>query len=573
MANEESSEFAAFVSHSSNDVEVAMELVESLENSGKKCWIAPRNIAPGSDYPTELVRAIKRCKCIIVLISESANRSDPVKRELELAYRYNKPIFPVRLEDVPPGPELEFFVSSLQWVDVWQGHLKDYVGFISQAISEGTLPAEAFKAAPKRKLRIGAGQILLAGVGLAVVAVLYAIYQSLNPILDAPIIPDTTSRTQNLREPEIRVQMPPVSGKTPATDLDAIDWISWTRCTLDVSSSLSSYCTIPSNAFMAFNSPLQTVWIGRDADTLQPAFLAKEVTMVTSSASGGRQETYDTHFVTPPDWENFFFQYELANGDRTAVYEKEGAGTRVNYEHLRFLAIGEDDATRAYLTYGKLGFGQSDGWFLAFPFLDRSLLGSLSQSLFEYDFDGRGYLDSEYRNLLPIEPAGDETPVKIKVTDGAPVASGEYEYQISAKAFLNVATETLLRAAKTEEPTCRRTRHPESRENVVLCYWSRSAKNIRDNSHLLPVIDTILIGSNPNGLDTVYTGSLDPETMLTKSWADLLSCNQQAIEYCADGAYTDLPMYFALDAETTDVYYQLRLIDGSTTDVNRIRIP
>ena len=49
-----------FISHSSNDKKVANDLCDSLETIGYRCWIAPRDIPPGSRYESEIVNAINR---------------------------------------------------------------------------------------------------------------------------------------------------------------------------------------------------------------------------------------------------------------------------------------------------------------------------------------------------------------------------------------------------------------------------------------------------------------------------------------------------------------------------------
>ncbi|UTW45256.1 TIR domain-containing protein [bacterium SCSIO 12696] len=128
--------YAAFISHSSKDMEKAYEICESLEERGLKCWIAPRDIRPGKAYAEEIVYGVQQSRCLVVLLSESANNSINVAAEAEEARKSGKPIFPVRIEDVQPSSKLSFYVSVTQWIDAWSGSLLDHVDHLAKEIHE-----------------------------------------------------------------------------------------------------------------------------------------------------------------------------------------------------------------------------------------------------------------------------------------------------------------------------------------------------------------------------------------------------------------------------------------------------
>ena len=46
---------AAFISYASQDAAVAKAIVAALENQGITCWVAPRNVVPGTLYANEIV--------------------------------------------------------------------------------------------------------------------------------------------------------------------------------------------------------------------------------------------------------------------------------------------------------------------------------------------------------------------------------------------------------------------------------------------------------------------------------------------------------------------------------------
>jgi hypothetical protein len=108
-----------FVSHGSENREQANELARYLEARGLSIWIAPRDVRPGVDYSEALQEAIEQCSAFLVLVTDKANKSPYVRVETELAFSLEKPIFPVRVGDVKPGPGLALFLKIRHWTDAF----------------------------------------------------------------------------------------------------------------------------------------------------------------------------------------------------------------------------------------------------------------------------------------------------------------------------------------------------------------------------------------------------------------------------------------------------------------------
>lgn len=106
-----------FISHSTKDKIAADAVVAHLERDGLRCWCAPRDILPGSSWATSIVRGITDCKVMVVVFSANANKSDHIRREVERAVGHGIPVVPVRIEDVMPQGDLEYFLSSSHWMD------------------------------------------------------------------------------------------------------------------------------------------------------------------------------------------------------------------------------------------------------------------------------------------------------------------------------------------------------------------------------------------------------------------------------------------------------------------------
>src|SRR5271154_1012644 len=70
-----------FVSYASHDAPVANSIVQTLERHGLRCWIAPRDVTPGSHYADGIMSAIIRAKALILVLSGGALASKHVGRE------------------------------------------------------------------------------------------------------------------------------------------------------------------------------------------------------------------------------------------------------------------------------------------------------------------------------------------------------------------------------------------------------------------------------------------------------------------------------------------------------------
>jgi hypothetical protein len=115
-----------FVSHASPEADRANALVQGIESAAAaRCWVAPRDVRPGADYRAEIIDAIKASTHCVVLMSAASNASPHVLREVTLADQYSKKIIPVRLDDTPMRPELEYLLSGRHWTP-WTMLEKDF---------------------------------------------------------------------------------------------------------------------------------------------------------------------------------------------------------------------------------------------------------------------------------------------------------------------------------------------------------------------------------------------------------------------------------------------------------------
>jgi TolB-like protein/tetratricopeptide (TPR) repeat protein len=126
-----------FLSYASQDTEVANTVCRELESRGIRCWIAPRDVAPGALYADAIVRAINEAKVLLIVLSQSAVASSHVGREIERAASKHKQIIALRIDTAPLSPALEYFLSESQWVDMPALGMQAALGKIADVVRAG----------------------------------------------------------------------------------------------------------------------------------------------------------------------------------------------------------------------------------------------------------------------------------------------------------------------------------------------------------------------------------------------------------------------------------------------------
>src|SRR4051794_1088572 len=144
-----------FLSYSSKDRSAADRVCAQLERARLRTWMAPRDIVPGMNWGGSIIKAISDCKAFVLLFSAHSNASPQVIREVERAVGKGKPVLLFRLEEVPPSPDLEYFISAPHWLDATTPPLDGHIGILAEQVrtlvSQWTSPGGASNDAEKSK--------------------------------------------------------------------------------------------------------------------------------------------------------------------------------------------------------------------------------------------------------------------------------------------------------------------------------------------------------------------------------------------------------------------------------------
>lgn len=123
-----------FISYSLKDKESANKVCDVLEGKGIKCWIAPRDVAPGAKYARAIISALASSRLVVLVFSSHTNQSEHVESEIDYAYNKHIPIITLRLEDAALSQSLEYYLSKSQWFDALTPPLEKHVNVLSESV-------------------------------------------------------------------------------------------------------------------------------------------------------------------------------------------------------------------------------------------------------------------------------------------------------------------------------------------------------------------------------------------------------------------------------------------------------
>jgi tetratricopeptide (TPR) repeat protein len=105
-----------FISHSSKDLDIANLICEILEEHQIRCWIAPRDIPPGTEYADEIIKAIRNSLAFVIIITKNSDNSRNVRNEIEIAVNCDTHKFGIILDNHEMSGYLQYHFSRIQLI-------------------------------------------------------------------------------------------------------------------------------------------------------------------------------------------------------------------------------------------------------------------------------------------------------------------------------------------------------------------------------------------------------------------------------------------------------------------------
>ena len=110
-------EFHAMISHSKSDADYAQTLCDLLESKGLKCWIAPRNLISGEEWPGGCARGIDLASTMVLIVSDNINKSKPVLSEITRALNSGKTVLPILInKECRLADSIDFLIKPFHWL-------------------------------------------------------------------------------------------------------------------------------------------------------------------------------------------------------------------------------------------------------------------------------------------------------------------------------------------------------------------------------------------------------------------------------------------------------------------------
>lgn len=167
-----------FISYSSQNKEAAQAICHALEQNEIRCWMAPRDIPYGAQYGDVIDDAIKTCKVVVVLFSETAASSQWVNGELNVAFEEQKTIIPFRLDQTPLKGQTRVMLNQRHWIDAYPDYktkFNDLVNAVALAIGK-EVQLEHASIPISYKIKKHKRHVLIGTISLALIALALVLY-------------------------------------------------------------------------------------------------------------------------------------------------------------------------------------------------------------------------------------------------------------------------------------------------------------------------------------------------------------------------------------------------------------
>jgi hypothetical protein len=123
-----------FISYSTQDKAAADAICHGLETNGVRCWIAPRDVMPGSDWQQAILDAIAASKAVVLVFTAHTNQSENVKKEVSAAVNAKAVVIPFMIEDVTPQGALKYHLEGVHWLDAFLPPLENHIEKLAATI-------------------------------------------------------------------------------------------------------------------------------------------------------------------------------------------------------------------------------------------------------------------------------------------------------------------------------------------------------------------------------------------------------------------------------------------------------
>jgi hypothetical protein len=110
-------EWDVFISYSRRDLDFVTQLFNELTARGVNAWFDKETIEAADHWRTSIVEGIRDCKVFVLVQSPDAFSSTNVRKEVDLAERYKRPIVPLAWRKADTPVAFEYQLAGLQYIN------------------------------------------------------------------------------------------------------------------------------------------------------------------------------------------------------------------------------------------------------------------------------------------------------------------------------------------------------------------------------------------------------------------------------------------------------------------------
>src|ERR1700679_1539780 len=125
-----------FISYSTSDQQMANTIWTFLKSKGISCWMAPDSILRGEEWGDSILRGSQNCKIMVLVFSQAANDSGPVRSEVDRSVNARKVLIPFRIQNVAPTGAMEFHIGRRHWLDAYQPPMERHLELLGRAVRD-----------------------------------------------------------------------------------------------------------------------------------------------------------------------------------------------------------------------------------------------------------------------------------------------------------------------------------------------------------------------------------------------------------------------------------------------------
>lgn len=164
-----------FLSYASANEDDAEKIRELLFENGIDVWMAKHDIDGGADFSEEIQTALEECACFVLLLTDEAQESPWVPRELDTAISLKKTVIPIQRKTINLNKAFRFNLIKTQIITAPILHpsnkgVQEFIYAVKKALGE---QAELPVSAPSKKKKTWI--FALMGVALIVLLLFAAV--------------------------------------------------------------------------------------------------------------------------------------------------------------------------------------------------------------------------------------------------------------------------------------------------------------------------------------------------------------------------------------------------------------